>query len=127
MTRPKSLTAAAIIQFVWGAAILTLSFPDLAKGATPEAGGLAGYTVTTFAFAVAVLTMVAAWGIWTQSRSWRIIAIGVNVLGALPLLGAVLFASPTVKLMAGALLLVPVLLIVLLLARTSHPVQVQAG
>lgn len=118
MARSKSTTAAALLQFVWSACLIVLSFPALANGATSQAGGILGYLVTVLGFSVAILGIVAAYGTWMNMRRGKILGIVVNVFLGLFLLGAMLFASPPVKLMAGALLLIPILIIVLLLQRT---------
>jgi uncharacterized membrane protein (DUF2068 family) len=124
MSRPKSITIAAILQFLWCGSMIVLSLPDLATGATPQAGGFSGYLVTVLSFTAAVLGLVAAYGTWMNTRGGKILAIVVNVLFGFLLLGAVLFASPPVKIVAGSLLAIPIFIIVLLLWRTSKPAQV---
>ena len=124
MSRSKSITAASILQFLWGVCVIVLTFPDLAKGATPQGGGQWGYIVTVLAFTAGILSIVAAYGTWTNMKWGKILGIVVNVVIGFLFLGAVLFASPPVKLVAGAVLLIPIFLIVLLLWRKPRPQQV---
>lgn len=124
MSRPQPITIAAILQLFWCAAMIIFTFPDLAQGATPQAGGLSGYMVTVLSFTGGILGVVSAYGTWMNMRWGKVLAIVVNVLFAFLLLGAVLFASPAAKLVAGAVLVIPIAIIVLLLWRTSKPVQI---
>jgi len=78
--------------------------------------------VTVLSFTASVLGIVAAIGAWMNMKWGKILAIVVNVLFGFLLLGAVLFASLAVKAVAGAMLVIPILIIVLLLWRTPRPV-----
>ncbi|MFN8474298.1 MAG: hypothetical protein U0822_19040 [Anaerolineae bacterium] len=122
MIRPMTITIAAVLQFLWSACMIVFSLPDLAKGATTDRGGFAGYMVTVIAFAAGVLGLVAAYGTWRNSKAGRILALVVNAVFVFLFVGAVLFASPSVKMMAGVLLIIPVLIIVLLLWRSRQAV-----
>ena len=122
MSRSKPITIAATLQFLWCAGGIIFSLPDLAKGATPQVGGFSGYMVTVLSFTASVLGIVAAIGAWMNMKWGKILAIVVNVLFGFLLLGAVLFASLAVKAVAGAMLVIPILIIVLLLWRTPKPV-----
>lgn len=121
MYRTKQTTIAAILQFLFYASTVVLTYPDLATGATPQAGGPSGYIVTVLAFTISVLGIVAAYGTWTDMKWGKVLALIVNVVFAFLCLGALIFASPIVKIVAGALVFVNALIIVLLLWSTSKP------
>lgn len=117
MMRSKSVTAAAVLQFLWSTSTMVLTLPDLARGAIPGVGGAAGYAVTVLAFAVSVLGIVAAYLTWANMRAGKILAILVNIAIGFLLFGAVLFASPGAKVVAAAILVIPICIVFLLLRR----------
>jgi hypothetical protein len=123
MTRSKSVTLAAILQFLLSAFLLVGTLPNLTHGATPEGGGVTGFVVTLLGFTASVLGIVAAYSAWRNTKNGKILALVVNVIFGFLFLGGVLFASPPATIIAGALLLVPILSIILLLWRTPGPVQ----
>jgi hypothetical protein len=124
MLRSKPVTIAAILQFVFSLFAVVSTLPNLAHGATPEGGDVAGFVVTLLAFTAGVLGLVGAYGAWRNTKNGKVLAIVMNVVFVLLFLGGILFASPGVKLVSGALLLIPLLGIFLLLYRTSKPAAV---
>jgi hypothetical protein len=122
MSRSKPVVTASVLQFLWSGAMTILTLPDLFQGAGSESGGASGYVVTVLAFTCGILGLVSAYGVWKNTRGGKILAIIVNVVLGFLFLGAVVFASAPVKLMAGVLLLIPVVIIVLLLWRDSRGV-----
>ena len=123
MSRSKSVTIAAILQFAFSAFAVITTLPNLARGATPEAGEIFGFVVTLVTFTAGVLGLVGAYGAWRNTKNGKILSIVMNVVFVLLFLGGVLFASPGGKLIAGALLLIPLLGVFLLLYRASNPLS----
>ena len=123
MLRSKQVTIAAILQFAFSAFMVVTTMPNLSRGATPEGGELAGFIVTLVSFTAGVLGLVGAYGAWRNTKNGKILSIVMNVVFVLLFLGGVLFASPEVKVIAGALLLIPLFGVFLLLYRASNPVS----
>ena len=123
MSRSMPVTIAAILQFSLSAVLIIGTVPDLAQGATPQAGGFSGYMVTVCAFTAGVLGIVAGYSTWVNMKRGKILSLVVNVMVGFLLLGAVLFASPNAKIVAGAMLAVPIVSIILLLWRTPEQVR----
>ncbi len=100
---------------------MVLSYPSLSRGTSPDSGGTSEYLVTVVGFTAAVLAIVSAYGIWGNMKWGKILAILVDAVCGLVLLGAIVFASTPVKITAAVILVVPILIIVLLLSRSTTP------
>ena len=122
MLRSKQVTIAAILQFAFSTFMVVTTLPNLSRGATPEGGEVAGFVVTLLSFTAGVLGLVGAYGAWRNTKNGKVLAIVMNLVFVLLFLGGVLFASPVAKLIAGALLLIPLLGIFLLLRHETKPV-----
>jgi hypothetical protein len=120
MSRSKPVSVAAILQFAFSVFAVVSTLPNLARGSTPEGGEVFGFVVTLVSFTAGVLGLVGAYGAWRNTKNGKILSIVMNVVFVLLFLGGVLFASPGVKIIAGALLLVPLLGIFLMLYRSAN-------
>src|SRR5260221_724558 len=111
MNRSKPTTVAAILQFVLCASNIVLTLPDLAKGASTQSGGLAGYMVTVLNFAIGIVGVVTVYGIWKNMKWGKILAIAVDAVGVLLLVPAVMFVPPVGKVLAGGFIFCNLLII----------------
>jgi len=113
-TRPKTYTAAAIVQFLLSALNGIVSIPFLMRGAaTPDAPP---FFVELVLFATAILGFICAYGIWHNQRWGVLVTIILSILTGLVNLPGLLFAPGLVgKLVTMASLIPAITIIVLLL------------
>lgn len=121
MSRSPSTTLAAILQFLLCVGFAVFAYPDLSRGAAPDAAGPTKFLVTAMFFAVSIGGVVSAYGIWSNMRWGKVLGLVVNGFFLFLFLGAVVFASPAAKLVSGVMILVNALVIVLLLQRRRQP------
>lgn len=117
MNRPQTYTIAAILQFVISVLSIVFSFPDLARGAAAsQAADVAPYFITVSGFALGILGLVSAYGIW-QGQKWGVIlTIAIRLLDGVLALPGVLFAPTlTLKLLAITGVILAIVVIALLL------------
>ncbi len=112
MSRPKTYTAAAILQFLLSAMNAIGSIPFLMRGATSEAPP---FFVELVLFATAILGFISAYGIWRNQRWGALVSIVLCILTVLVTLPGVLFAPGVIGKVASLATLVPAIAIVVLL------------
>ena len=124
MTHSKSLTVAAILQLLLSIVAIAASIPLLLLGAesVDTAGTSPPYFIAMLGFAIGLVGVVAAYGVWKRQK-WAIVLTivlrAVDVLAALP---GVFFAPTAVwRVLAIGGSILGILVIVLLLRREPRP------
>jgi hypothetical protein len=113
MNRPKTYTAAAIVQLLLSALNGIASIPFLMRGAaTPDAPP---FFVELVLFATAMLGFISAYGIWRNQRWGVLVTIILCILTGLANLPGLLFAPSLVGKLATAASLIPAIVIIALL------------
>lgn len=91
LSRANALKLAAIISFLLGLYAFVSALPSLSLGAAELEEG-AGFTFLLVTFVLAILRIVAAFGVWLQQR-WAIaITILVNAVDAILAMPGLLYA-----------------------------------
>lgn len=105
MTRPRNFTIAAVLLFVLSLIAGGMEVPNLMLGTAAssqfESGGGPPFPLVLLNFAVAILGLVAAYGIWQMHKWGVVLAIVLSALQILTSLPAILFAPTPFKLLAG--------------------------
>jgi hypothetical protein len=101
MPRPKTYTAAALLQLVVSVLAVVLGSRELMPGST--AADVVPYPVLLFAFAAGVLGIVSAYGVWKMMRWGVILTIVLRALDGAAAAPGLLFA-PTAEIKALAAL-----------------------
>lgn len=119
MTRPRNFTIAAVLLFVLSLLAGGLEVPNLMLGTGAssqfESGGGPPFPLVLLNFAIAVLGLVAAYGIWQMQKWGVVLALVLSALQILTALPAILFAPTPFKLLAGVAVIWAAAIIVLLL------------
>ena len=125
MSRPRSYTVAAILMVLYCLISLLDTVPTLAKGAPAPTADAPPFFLTLATFALAILGIVGAYGVWTMQKWGVMLTIAVAALGIVASLPSVLFAELTGRVLGGVGIVWSVAIIVLLLRRA--PVRVMAS
>ena len=113
MNRPKTYTAAAIVQFLLSAFNGVLSIPFLMRGsATSDAPP---FFVALVLFATAILGFISAYGIWRNQKWGVLVTIGLCIVTGLVNLPGLLFAPGLVGKLVTLASLIPAIAIIVLL------------
>jgi hypothetical protein len=112
MNRPKTYTAAAIVQLLLSALNIIASIPFLMGGAAPDAPP---FLVELVLLATALVGLVSAYGIWRHQR-WSVpLTITLCILIGLVNVPGLLFAPGLVGKLATLASLFPAIVIIALL------------
>ncbi len=113
MNRPKTYTAAAIVQFLLSTLNAIASIPFLMRGAaTPDAPP---FFVEIVLFATAMLGFISAYGVWRNQRWGVLVTIMLCILTGLVNVPGLLFAPGLAGKFAAAASLIPAIVIIALL------------
>ncbi len=125
MTRSRSVTIAAILLFVfnlWNAADIV---PRLAQGTASDSSfNSPPFAVSLFVFTLAIVGLFASYGLWRNAKWGKVLGLVVSALNILYTLIPLLVAPLPIKLIAGGIIALNILIIVLLLRREARPVTV---
>jgi uncharacterized membrane protein (DUF2068 family) len=114
MNRPKTYTAAAMLQVLHSAMYVIITIPFLMRGA--DRPDPPPFLVDLLLFAVAVLGFIASYGVWRNQRWGVLVTIALCVLAGLLHLPGLLFAPGIIgKIETVASLILVVAIIILLL------------
>jgi hypothetical protein len=119
MTRPRTFSIAAVLLFVLSLIAAALEVPNLMLGTAASSqfasGGGPPFPLVLLNFAIAILGLVAAYGVWQMQKWGVILAIVLSALQILTALPAILFAPPPFKILGGVAVIWAAAIIVLLL------------
>ena len=126
MSRPTALKLAAILTGLNALSGFAMSVPLIPRGA-PQLDQVLDsppYFVVVSSFALAVVSMIAAYGTWRMQRWGIILTLLASALGAL-LSAPGIFAAPTTLLAIAATLgtLISIAIIILCLKRDPKPTE----
>jgi hypothetical protein len=122
MNRPRSYTIAVVLLVLSCLLSLLFELPNLARGAAPVEGA-PPFVLVVINFTLAILGFVAAYGAWRMQKWGVVLAIVVAALGLLTSLPAIIFASPSLRLLGGLGVVWSAAIIVLLLRPAPHSVS----
>ncbi len=121
LPRPRNHTIAAVLQFIASAAAVAWGARDLMPGATPVEE-MPPYFVVLAAFAIGVVGLVSAYGIWQGQRWGVILTIVTRASDGILAAPGILFApTPTLKVMASTGVVLAIVIIGLLLWPKPRP------
>ena len=124
MTRTRSYTIAAVLQFVLSAFTIVTAIPLVLRGmsSVDQSPDTPPFVVVLLAFVLAVLGLVSAYGVWRGQRWAVILTILIRAVDGVAALPGVLFA-PTVFLRVTSIATVAASIVVigLLLWPASRP------
>jgi hypothetical protein len=115
MNRPKTYTIAAILMLLYSLINIISEIPPLALGAPDPGADAPPFAVTVLSFALAILGVVAAYGVWRMQKWGVVLTIVVAALGILTSLPAIIFAPVPMRFLAGLGVVWSAAIIVLLL------------
>jgi hypothetical protein len=133
MTRSKSLTVAAILQFLLSIVDFAMAIPILAAGSAglPPPSGAEGASGPPFFIGVVFLTLAVAslfgaYGLWSNHKWGKVITLITRGISGLFALGDVLATTmggrPDIALGFAAYVVASIVVIVLVLRREQTPV-----
>lgn len=123
MNRPKTYTIAAILQCLFSLYAIFNSIPLLARGDTAPAPP---FFVVVIGFALSVLGIISAYGVWRNDKWGVVLTIIVRALDGLGALPGLLFA-PTLALQISAWVSVLIAIVIIGLLLWPKPKAVQAA
>lgn len=100
MNRPRGYTVAAVLLLGYGLLQATGTIPVLAGGAAASSAEAPPFAVTVLEFTLAVLGIVATYGVWRVQKWGVVLALAVHAVAILNALPAILFAPPAARLFA---------------------------
>jgi uncharacterized membrane protein (DUF2068 family) len=122
MTRPKSVTIAAILLFAFSLLNAVTTVPDLARGTANDADpNAAPFAMSLFAFTLAIFGLFAAYGVWRNMKWGKVLALVVLAIDIMYSLIPVLVAPLPMKILGAVGVIIDAVIIVLLLKRASQP------
>ena len=124
MNHSKSLTVAAILQLLLSIGGIAATIPSLFLGAESvnNAGTSPPYFIVLLAFAIGLVGVVAAYGVWKRQKWAIVLTIVLRAVDGLSALPGVLFAPSAVwQVLAIGSVILSSLVIVLLLRREPRP------
>jgi hypothetical protein len=124
MTHSKSLTVATILQLLLSVFAIVATFPYLLLGAESvnNAGTSPPYFIVLLGFAIGLVGVVAAYGVWKRQKWAIVLTIVLRAVDGLSALPGVLFAPSAVwQVLAIGTVILSSLVIVLLLRREPRP------
>ncbi len=125
MTRSRSLTIAAVLLFVYNVYDAVQAIPLLAQGTTTD-GNMSKppFAVSLLVFTLAILGIVAAYGVWRNEKWGKVLGLVVTSLNILYTLIPLLVAPLPIKLIAGGFIILNILILWMLLRREPTSVAV---
>lgn len=121
MSRTRSYTFAAILMLLYCLITVVSSLPTLALGAPNPPADAPPFAQTVLEFALAIVGIVGAYGVWRMQKWGVVLTIVVAALGILDSLPAVVFAPPPMRVMGGLGVVWSAVIIALLLRRAPRP------
>jgi len=123
MTRPRSVTIAAILLFVYCLWNAVQTVPQLAQGTANDSNlNQAPFAMSLFGFTLAIFGLFASYGLWRNMKWGKVLALVVVALDILYTLIPLLVAPLPIKIIAGGAIVYDIVIILLLLWRESKVV-----
>ncbi len=125
MTRSRSVTIAAVLLFAYNVYDAVQAIPLLAQGTATD-GNMSKppFAVSLLVFTLAILGIVAAYGVWRNEKWGKVLGLVVTALNILYTLIPLMVAPLPIKLIAGGFIMLNILVIWMLLRRESKSVAV---
>lgn len=126
MSRPRSYVTAAVFLLLYSVFEATVTIPGLARGASPAAQTINGqqgppYFLIVISFVLAVLCVIAAYGVWRMQKWGVVMGVVMAALIVLDGLPAVIFAPLPLRLIGGLVIVGAAAVVVLLLRSAPQP------
>jgi hypothetical protein len=119
MTRPRNFTIAAVLMFVYSLIGIGFEIPNLMMGTAASSqyadGGGPPFFLVLLNFAVAIMGLVSAYGVWRTQKWGVVLTIVLSAINTLTSLPAMLFAPTPLNILGGISLVWAIAIIVLLL------------
>ncbi len=125
MTRSRSVTISAVLLLVYNVYDAVQAIPLLAQGTATD-GNLSKppFAVSLLVFTLAIFGIIAAYGVWRNTKWGKVLGLIVTALNILYTLIPLLVAPLPIKLVAGGLIILNIVILWMLLRRESTSVAV---
>ena len=118
MSRPRPYTIAAILVVLYSLVDIAVNLPSLAQGApAPGVTDAPPFFLLLFGFALDIIGIVGAYGVWRLQKWGVMLTIAVAALDCLTQLPGIIFAPGPLKVVSGLAFIAAAAVLVLLLRR----------
>jgi len=120
MSRPRSYTIVVVLMVLYCLIDLMTTIPTLAQGTPAPSADAPPFFMTLLSFALDIIGVVGAYGIWRMQKWGVVLTITVAALNSLGQLPAIAFAPTPMRILSVVGLVWSAAMIVLLLQPTRQ-------